>query len=129
MTAKRYDKAAISIRNNARAVTPHFTVVPKAVFGDLQEVSVDQTALPRELSVRAENVLKMLAPELTGDNPPPGKWTPPDLLLQRLTYGHLSTARNCGPQTTAEIVRWAKMRGKISPAPAPRQPFGIRNVA
>ena len=65
-----------------------------------------------QLSVRAENVLKILAPELTGEAPPPGRWTPSDLLLQRLTYTHLSTARNCGPQTIAEIVRWAQTRGK-----------------
>jgi hypothetical protein len=66
-----------------------------------------------ELSVRAENVLKELATELTGENPPRGRWTPSEPLLQQLTYRHLTTARNCGPQTTAEIVRWALARGKV----------------
>jgi hypothetical protein len=114
MTAKRNDKAAISVWDNPPpAAALHFSVVPKAASEDLREVSVDQAGLPRELSVRAENVLKMLALELTGDDPPQGRWTPSDLLLQRLTYRHLSTARNCGPQTTAEIVRWAETRGTI----------------
>jgi hypothetical protein len=71
------------------------------------------TAIPRGLSVRAVNVLKELAVELAGENPPKDGWIPSDLLLQRLTYRHLSTARNCGPQTTAEIVQWAQARGKV----------------
>ena len=122
MTAKRNDKAAISVRNNARpATTPHFSVVPKAVSEDLRKLR-STNDLPRELSVRAENVLKMLALELTGDDPPQGRWTPSDLLLQRLTYRHLSTARNCGPQTTAEIVRWAETRGRLL-----RRPLRVGN--
>ncbi|WFU18671.1 hypothetical protein [Bradyrhizobium sp. CB3481] len=32
---------------------------------------------------------------------------------QRLTYKHLPGARNCGPQTIAEVVRRAETRGKI----------------
>ncbi|MBN8982411.1 MAG: hypothetical protein J0I29_14215 [Rhizobiales bacterium] len=64
------------------------------------------------LSVRAENVLKILAVELMGETPPQGKWTPPERLLEKLTYRHLSIARNCGPRTTAEIIRWAQARGK-----------------
>jgi hypothetical protein len=66
-----------------------------------------------ELSTRAENVLKGLAAELTGDNPPQGRWIPSDLFLQKLTYKHLSTARNCGPRTVAEIINWARARGRI----------------
>ncbi len=118
MTAKRNDKPAITLPDNAwqPATSPHLSVVPKAA-GELRKVSADQAGLPGELSVRAENVLKMLALELTGDDPPRGRWTPPDLLLERLTYRHLSTARNCGPQTTAEIVHWAAMRGKVLPRP------------
>ena len=75
------------------------------------DVSIGPTTLPGQLSIRAENVLKILAPELTGEVPPRGRWTPSDRLLQRLTYKHLSTARNCGAQTTAEIIRWAQTRG------------------
>lgn len=63
------------------------------------------------LSVRAANVLKELAPELIGQNPPKGAWVPPDDLLQRLTAKHLATARNCGPQTAREIIEWAQTRG------------------
>lgn len=66
-----------------------------------------------ELSVRAENVLKQLAVELTGETPPQGRWVPSDAFLQKLTYIILSTARNCGPQTTAEILRWTQARGKV----------------
>lgn len=76
-------------------------------------VSTGQTAPPNELSVRAENVLKELAVELIGENPPQGRWIPSDLLLQKLTYRHLSTARNCGPQTMAEIIKWALTMGKV----------------
>jgi hypothetical protein len=63
------------------------------------------------LSVRAINVLKELAPELIGQDPPKGAWAPPDDLLRRLTARHLATARNCGPQTAREIIDWARGRG------------------
>ena len=84
---------------------------------NLRNASSDPANLPRELSLRAENVLKMLALELTDDDPPQGRWTPPDLLLERLTYKHLSSARNCGPQTIDEIVRWAEKRGRVLQPP------------
>jgi hypothetical protein len=70
-------------------------------------------AKPADLSVRAENVLKELAVELTGEIPPKGRWFPPHNLLRKLTFRHLLTARNCGPQTTDEIVRWAESRGVV----------------
>ena len=63
------------------------------------------------LSVRAQNVLKELALELTGKTPPKGPWTPPLELVRQLTHQHLATARNCGRQTTAEIIRWAEAQG------------------
>lgn len=65
------------------------------------------------LSARAENVLKVLAAELTGEDPPKGRWVPSSSLLRRLSYRELQAARNCGPQTTAEIVRWAELQGVI----------------
>ena len=74
-------------------------------------------AKPAELSVRAENVLKELAVELTGETPPKGRWIPPHKLLRKLTFRHLLTARNCGPQTTDEIVRWAESRGVVIQPP------------
>ena len=74
-------------------------------------------AEPAELSVRAENVLKELAAELTGETPPKGRWIPPHALLRKLAFRHLLTARNCGPQTTDEIVRWAESRGVVIQLP------------
>ena len=49
--------------------------------------------------------------ELMGECPPKGRWIPPDQLLRKLTYRHLQTARNCGPQTIHEIISWAGLRG------------------
>lgn len=89
-------------------------------FQSRSRISADPIAIPAGLSVRAVNVLKELAVELTGENPPRNGWIPSDLLLQRLTYKHLSTTRNCGPQTTAEIVQWAQARGKVV-----RPPFRV----
>jgi hypothetical protein len=120
MAAKRSDSAATKIRtdsnraNERLASSPHLSVVANTEeAGGRQRASSTGTAPSHPLSVRAENVLKILALELTGENPPRGRWTPSDLLLQMLTYKHLSTARNCGPQTTAEIVRWAATRGRL----------------
>jgi hypothetical protein len=62
----------------------------------------------KALSVRAQNVLKELAVELTGDQPPKGAWAPSRDLLRALTAEHLATARNCGPHTTREIIAWAQ---------------------
>jgi hypothetical protein len=75
--------------------------------------SADPAPLPGKLSVRAENVLKELAVELTGEIPSQVGWIPSDRLLQTLTFEHLSNARNCGRQTTAEIIHWAEARGKV----------------
>lgn len=65
----------------------------------------------KTLSVRAQNVLKELAFELTGEQPPKGTWAPPRELLLALTAERLATARNCGPHTACEIMRWAQGRG------------------
>ncbi|MDE1934706.1 MAG: hypothetical protein KGI34_11970 [Bradyrhizobium sp.] len=72
------------------------------------------------LSVRALNVLKELAPELIGEEPPKGTWVPPDDLLRQLTGRHLATARNCGPQTAREIIDWALARGVAIQSPLHR---------
>jgi hypothetical protein len=69
------------------------------------------------LSARAENVLKALAAELTGEDPPRGRWVPSSNLLRKLSYKDLQATRNCGPQTTAEIVRWAGSQGVIIERP------------
>jgi hypothetical protein len=62
----------------------------------------------KTLSVRAQNVLKELAVELTGEQPPKGPWSPSRELLLALTAERLATARNCGPNTTREIIAWAQ---------------------
>lgn len=64
-----------------------------------------------QLSGRAVNVLKMLADEIMGEVPPRDDWIPPESLLRRITVERLSIARNCGPRTTDEIIRWAEARG------------------
>src|SRR5450759_4459227 len=89
---------------------------PKNVSPILKDVS----AAPAQrdvLSVRAENVLKELAAELTGEDPPSGRWAPSSDLLRKLGYGELQAARNCGPQTTDEIVRWARSQGVVIERP------------
>ena len=62
----------------------------------------------KRLSVRAQNVLKELAVDLTGEQPPKGSWSPSRELLRVLTAERLATARNCGPHTMREIVDWAQ---------------------
>lgn len=81
--------------------------------GHLNVLNSDSADGSHPLSIRAQNVLKILSAELTGEAPPQGRWIPSDLFLRKLTYNDLATARNCGPQTTAEIIRWAQARGTI----------------
>lgn len=73
------------------------------------------TAFPQpyssDLSIRALNVLKMLATEFTGETPPRDNWAPSTALLRQITFRHLATARNCGPLTVTEIIQWAASRG------------------
>jgi hypothetical protein len=88
---------------------------PRAAANPAPRPVGNVTAFPHapssELSNRALNVLKMLAAELLGECPPREGWTPPSALLRRLTFKHLSTARNCGPRTIREILQWAASRG------------------
>ena len=112
-TAVRIAKGRIRDVDRPTTAGGHFSVGPEVIPQNLTHVSADWTAPLGELSVRAQNVLKELAVELNGENPSRGAWIPSDLLLQRLTFKHLATARNCGPQTTAEIIKWAQARGKV----------------
>ena len=101
-------------RTSLRSVNARFGTRPEeapAIPG------ASAVADPDRLSVRAENVLKQLAAELAGENPPKGRWTPSDDLLRELSFKHLLTVRNCGPQTVDEIVRWAGTRGVIIQRP------------
>jgi hypothetical protein len=69
------------------------------------------------LSVRALNVLKLLAAEITGECPPRENWTPSSALLREITAKRLIATRNCGPLTACEILRWADSRGVSIPPP------------
>jgi hypothetical protein len=102
----RRESAAIGMADDTAGAA-----VPESAAPILQDISAVAAAAQEGLTVRAENVLKELAAELTGEDPPKGRWTPPCQLLQKLTFKDLLTARNCGPQTTAEIVRWANAQG------------------
>jgi len=82
-----------------------------------REVLAEAPAQSTPLSIRAENVLKNLAPELTGETPPKGRWIPPARLLRSLSYSDIVGARNCGPQTADEILRWARSQGVIIKRP------------
>lgn len=93
------------------AVGARFRIRPESVSSIPKGISAAQQD---GLSARAENVLKELAAELIGENPLKGRWIPSSELLRKITFRDLLTARNCGPQTIDEIVRWAKSQGVIS---------------
>ena len=74
----------------------------------------------QRLSARAQNVLKELAVELTGEQPPKGAWASAAMSCCSKADGRsiLRLARNCGPHTTREIIAWAGARGvHIEPLP------------
>jgi hypothetical protein len=84
---------------------------PPATFPARPDVTAFAPRPGRGLSNRALNVLKILAAELTGESPPRERWTPSSTLLRQITFKRLATARNCGPQTVGEIIRWAQSQG------------------
>lgn len=107
---------------SSKTAMPSEDVVPVTIvntcFGLAQMAPARREVLPvqseggePQLSGRAINVLKMLADEIMGDVPPRDDWVPPERLLRRITVERLSIARNCGPRTTHEIIRWAEARG------------------
>lgn len=106
-TARRDNKPASAFRPQIASFT---------LSSSSREVLAEAAAQPA-LSIRAENVLKNLAPELTGETPPKGRWIPPARLLRSLSYSDLVGARNCGPQTVDEILRWARSQGVIIKRP------------
>jgi hypothetical protein len=120
------DRAAVDVRNDEpvpvmqptstrRKGSPSaaWPVLATTRSGSSNDLAASPAVPSSTLSVRAENALKELALELTGESPPKGRWIPSDKLLQRLTYRHLQTARNCGPQTIHEIITWAGQRGVV----------------
>jgi len=94
-----------------------FKAESESIASTPKDVSATPAAPPDGLSVRAENVLKELAAGMTGEKPPRGKWLPSGKLLRKLSFSDLQAARNCGPQTTDEIVRWARMQGVVIQRP------------
>jgi hypothetical protein len=111
-TSSAPDKTS-SAPETAPAASDHVAPFAGAV-ADIKPVPAPVSGKPpsiASLSVRAQNVLKELTFELTGKTPPKGPWTPPLELVRQLTHQRLATARNCGRQTTAEIIRWAEAQG------------------
>ena len=115
------DDGAVRADSPETAV-PSEDVVPVTIvntcFGLAQTVPAQGETPPvasegadEALSGRAINVLKTLADEIMGEVPPRDDWLPPESLLRRITVERLSIARNCGPRTTDEIIRWAEARG------------------
>jgi hypothetical protein len=104
-------------QGSVAAIRDRFGTRTENLASVLTDVAPSPAVSPSELSNRAQNVLKELAVDLTGECPPKGQWSPPDVLLRRLTFRDLQTARNCGPQTTAEIVEWAGLQGVVIAPP------------
>jgi hypothetical protein len=110
-------RAAISLHGNK---PPSSGAVAGTGPGSVPPIPKDVSTAPVQgevLSVRAENVLKVLAAELTEAHPPKGRWVPSGQLLRKLSYRDLQAARNCGPQTTDEIIRWARSQGVVIEQP------------
>jgi hypothetical protein len=114
----KYPAPDFEANSEPKSVTLSSSSQPSSqISSDPSDVSAKAAARPAALSIRAENVLKNLAPELMGEIPPKGRWTPPARLLQRLSYADLAGAPNCGPQTVNEILQWAKSHGVIIKRP------------
>jgi len=77
----------------------------------VDQIARNKTTGQRELSVRAVNVLRLIAEEIVGEMPRRDDWIPSNELLRKITVERLSIARNCGPRTVDEIVSWAEARG------------------
>lgn len=83
-------------------------------FGATDERAIQNVAgteaVSCELGGRALNVLKLLAADMIGKCPP-ADWVPSTAFLRQITFERLLNARNCGPLTIEEIIRWAAARG------------------
>src|SRR5690348_10595132 len=73
------------------------------------------------LSVRAINVLKILADEITGEIPPREDWVPPESLLRKITVERLSIGRRNHPLG-------GSARREV-PARVSRRQIAVRNLA
>ncbi len=117
--ADRASRATVSIHAHSlpAAVGPGFGTKANDRPTISNKASAFRAAQPEGLSVRAENVLKQLATEFSGEVPPRGRWIPSTDLLRRVSFSDLETARSCGPQTMDEIVRWAESQGVVIARP------------
>ena len=93
-------------------------IVQCGQIGLTQEAVGAEASDSRELSGRALNVLKLLTAEMTGEQTPRKDWVPSDPFLRKLSFERLVNARNCGPLTAEEIIRWARSRGIIIEPPS-----------
>jgi hypothetical protein len=107
--------------DRVRSCQPSVSMTEQSAYVARGDVSSVECLRCGGLSVRALNVLKLLAAEITGECPPRENWTPPSALLRAVTAKRLLATRNCGPRTAREIMQWAESRG-ISIAP----PFHAR---
>jgi hypothetical protein len=87
-----------------------FGTIDAQVGESVRSQAVAEPPGPCQLSVRALNVLKLLAAEMTGEDPRKD-WLPSNSFLREVTFERLARARNCGPLTAAEIIRWAGSHG------------------
>jgi hypothetical protein len=87
-----------------------FGAVAEQAEEPASETSVRDNSGAAVLSVRAQNVLKLLAADMTGESPSKD-WLPSASFLQAVTFERLAKARNCGPLTIVEIIGWANSRG------------------
>jgi hypothetical protein len=107
---------AMHRKSSASAASSWVGTKPGNASSIPKEVSAAPATRRPGFSVRAENVLKVLAAEVMGENPPRGSWTPSGQ-LRKLDFNNLAAARKCGPQTTEEIIRWAKSQGVVIERP------------
>ena len=92
--------------------------------------TVEPTAVLRELSVRAENVLKMLALERRrATTPPQADGRLLILCFRNMTYRHLSNRPKLWPSNHRGNRQVGGIKREDFPGPAPRQPVTIGHVA
>ena len=93
------------------AIDRHLRMTAETDSVVVNDVPTVVSAPPCGLSIRAMNVFKLLAAEITGECPPRERWTPSNALLRQVTVQRLLATRNRGPKTISEIIRWADSRG------------------
>jgi hypothetical protein len=93
MTAREDATTPDPLRNHTKTGRLRQQSDGRSVLSDACSV---RCAHPCGLSVRALNVLKLFAAEITGECPPRENWTPSCALLREVTVRRLLATRNCG---------------------------------